>query len=144
MAGIYREFTVNSVTPAQYRAANDLLRQQDLSGINWSVVYSSSTQIFKLSIAIDTERLPTNVTAADIRTRIRTFFQNRFGRLPDADVVKNAGDSIMTPMDRVRQLITAQTNNVDPITVGVNGPTLEERKARLARLIDVSRGPWGL
>ena len=145
MAGIYRRFEISPLTANQAEAAKTALDNLDKEFISMlQTAYDVGTSVFSISIGIDTELLPQGVTAADLRTRVRNWFQTHAGRLPDVDIARVAGEDQMTARDRCRQFIDAWNNNTDPETIGIEGHDLADRRARLKTYMDASRAAWGL
>ena len=145
MAGVYRKFTITGITENQARSFVSNLASVDLRGINGSSVsHNPTTETLIYKIKIEPETLPDGVTAADIRTRIRTYFQSQLSKLPDADTSVTDGSIGLTARDRGRQFIQAVRDDIDPATIGVHGKTLDERKRILRRYAENSKRAFGL
>jgi hypothetical protein len=146
--GLYRKFTVTGITVNQARAFRDDLGTLDLTGVRGRPIgYKPDTQTLEFSVHIDTEDLLLHgVTVAELRTRARTYIQNKLGKFPDIDVAVTDGSTGLTGRDRCRQFIATLQAAIDPRTIGVEATT-DSKAARdkvLMKYAKACKAHWGM
>lgn len=111
---------------------------------SFSDAYNQKTKEFVFVIKVDVEELPAQkgeqAEVADISAAIEAKEATKVLKVEDV----TDGSAGMTARDRGRQFLQAVADDIDPIFIGVDGPTLEARKETLRSYAKASQRHFNL